>query len=234
MTPNTLTDDQKADAKAEAKKAAAKLARAEVAAAKEALDKANLAYTHKKGTLTIDVVDNGPLTPEQRKRAATYTAGHGGLAGKALALFILEGKTLKEQTADAQAAKTAAKKAEKARVNLTRSNDPEAKALAEQAAALVPDVVSTFRPKNARELLDTFTVAMKGAIVVIGRENAQGVEGALEAVDIEVGTLEAFVKAQPMDDEVKRATRKQISGLAKGTGLWGRKLAALLLAKAAQ
>jgi hypothetical protein len=230
----TITQEQK-DAARRQKADKNKAARAEVAAAKEALGKAGLEFTHKSGTLTIEV-DGTALTPEQKRRAATYTAGHAGLMGKALAAYILEGKTLKEQTADAQAAITAAAKAERTRKNLTRSSDPEAKELAVAAAELVPDVVSTFRPKNARELLDTFKVEVPGAAkdadIKVTRTGAQGAEGALEEAVFADAALKAFVQNAEMDAEAKAAVRKQISGLAKGTGLWGRKLAALIYAKA--
>lgn len=227
----TITQEQK-DAARKAKADKDKARRAEVAAAKQALERAGLEFTHKSGTLTIEVAVNGDkvaLSAEQKQRAATYTAGHGGLAGNALAQYILDGKTLKEQSADAQAAQTQAAKAERTRKNLTRSNDPEAKELAVAASELLT-VASTFRPKNARELLDTFDVTLKNGAVIVKRASAP--EKGLTECTFDPAELKAFVAGDEQDAELKGKLRKEISGLAKGTGLWGRKLGALIYAQA--
>lgn len=228
-TADTITADDKAKAR-QAKAAKDKERRAVVAAAKQALEAANIEFENAPKSLTITIFHKGQrteLSPEQKQRAATYTAGHGGLKGAALAAYILDGKTVKEQIADANAANAQAKKAEKQRQNLTRSNDPEAKELADKAAALVPDVVSTFRPKNAREHLDTFNVALDEGIVAVGRK------GADVGVLIDAAQLAQFVAGPngTLADDERKLVRKAIAELAKDTGLWGRKLAALTLAR---
>src|SRR3712207_6631358 len=82
-----------------------KARRAIVAKAKQGLERAGLEFEHEPKSLTIKV--NGePLTGEQKERAATFENGHAGLTGKALAAYIMEGKTARQQQNDArQAAK---------------------------------------------------------------------------------------------------------------------------------
>lgn len=226
MTPNTLTQEQKDAARQTAKANKAKQARAEKAAALSALEKAKLETRHTTKNLTIEVKvgeEFVTLTPEQKKRAATHTAGHAGLMGNALATYILEGKNANAQSADARQAEKAGKKADKERKNLSRSNDPAATELAQKAAALAPDVRSAFLPKDAREMLNVFTVKADGPKTVsVTRKGADTVEFAREA-------LEGFAIGGSRDKDV----RKQLAGLAKDTRLWGRKLALMILVRAA-
>src|SRR4051812_17930241 len=70
------------------------------------------------------------LDLDQRKRAAEAATKHPSLSGNALKEFILNGKSLREQTQEARGKRAAQEQAQtseqRSRANLTRSNDPEA------------------------------------------------------------------------------------------------------------
>lgn len=221
----TITQEQK-DAARSQKANKAKQQRAEKAAALTALERAKLEVRHTAKNLTIEVKvgeEFVTLTPEQKKRAATFTAGHAGLSGNALATYILEGKNATAQAADAKQAEKAAAKAQKERKNLSRSNDPEAAELAQKAAALAPEVRSAFLPKDAREMLDSFKVSKDGP-KTIRVERGDAVQ------EFQRAALESFAVGGDRNKDV----RKQLAELAKDTRLWGRKLALMILIRAAQ
>lgn len=225
MTPNTLTPEQQKAARQQAKSNKAKQQRAEKAAALTALERAKLEVRHTAKNLTIEVKQGDgfvTLTPEQKKRAATFTAGHAGLSGKALATYILEGKNANAQTAEARQADKDAKKADKQRKNLSRSNDPAAAELAQKAAALAPDVRSAFLPKDARECLDILQVAADGPkTITVTRGDV--------VVEFNREKLESFSIGGDKD----KGVRGDLARLAKDSRLWGRKLGLMILVRAA-
>jgi hypothetical protein len=167
------------------------------------------------------------LTDEQKARAESAAEKMAGLSGKALMTWILAGKNGSEQVADAQAAAARAAQDEKANRNVTRSKDPEASQLARDAAALAPEVKSAFLPKEGREFLTLFKIERDGPTIKVTREGAQGVEGALEVVEFDRQELRAFaVKGEK--GESAKSIRASLSGLGKGTRLWGRKLGLMI------
>lgn len=228
ITP--MTADQKTAAR-KSKADADKARRAQKAAVVTALERAGLEFVTTAKTLTISV-NGADLTKEQKERAATYTAGHGGLTGKALAAYILDGKTSKQQVEESRAT---TKKVTAERKNLSRSNDPAATELAQKAAALAPEVKSAFLPKDARECLDVMDVTRDGMFVVVKRkgvdlpQDVEGVDHKTNEVRIKREDLEGFAIGGNKDKDV----RKLLAVLAKDSRLWGRKLGLMLLVRAA-
>lgn len=205
----TLTPEQQAEARREAKAQKERDRRAAIKAAQDALEKAGLSR-------------DTELTKEQRDRAAVSGTEKGGLRNAALAAWIMDGKTSTEQVEEAKTARKAAEKEDRTRANVTRSADPEAASLAAEAKSLAPDVKSAFLPKDAREFLDLFKVERAlPTTVTISRTDS----GA-ESITINVKQLEAFAKKGEKDTDV----RKALSAIGKGSRLWGRKLGLMALA----
>lgn len=196
-----LTKDQQDAARKAAKAEKERQRKAEIKAAKGALEKAGIDPETK-------------LDADQRKRALNAPAG---LTGKALGIFILEGKGTREQEAEAKAARETAQ-AKKDGRSARRSKDPEAADLAEAAKALAPEIKSSFLPKEGRQFLD----------LLKGREAKELLEGALpEEKDLPMARLRRFAVEGEKDAEV----RAFIKELGKGTQLWGRKLGLFIIAR---
>lgn len=208
----TLTPQQQ-EAAREAKAAKERQRRADLKTAKAQLEKAGLDPETK-------------LDAGQRKRAVESKVNHAGLSGRSLAKFILEGKTVAEQIEDGRAEQAAVNREERTRANTTSSKDPEASEIAAAAKKLAPDVKSSFLPKEGREFLDLFTVTAEGQTITVKRSGAQGLEGALEEAAIKRADLRKFA----IDGEKDKDVRAVLSGLGKGTRLWGRKLGLMILA----
>lgn len=207
----TLSPDQQADARREAKAAKERERRAAIKRAQDALEKAGLAK-------------DTTLTKEQRDRAASSAKEKGGLTGKALERWIMEGKSSTEQVEEGKAARKAAEREQRTRENVTRSADPEASGLAVEAKALAPDVKSAFLPKDAREFLDIFKVELNGDTdLTVSRTDKDGPE----PVELTVKALEKFARKGEKDADV----RKALSAVGKGSRLWGRKLGLMVLAQ---
>lgn len=203
----TITPAQREDAAKAAKAKKERDRRAQIKQAQEALEAAGMPKDTK-------------LTPEQRARAASWPKEHGGLRKKALATFILEGKTSREQAQAAKEQRVQAAREERQAKNVTRSSDPEATELAQAAKGLAPDIRSSFLPKEAREFMTLFTVGGSKRISV----ERKGVE----KQTFERTALEAFAIGGQKDPDV----RAQLSLLGKDTRLWGRKLGLFILASA--
>lgn len=164
------------------------------------------------------------LTDEQSARALDSAKKRAGLSGKALATYILEGRSGREQVAEARARR--ARAAARTRSNATRSSDPEAAELAKRAAALAPDVKSAFLPRDAREFIDLFEQVAEGQSITVTRRGVQGVEGAIEEATFRRTMLKRF----GISGEKDQPTRAALSGLGRNSRLWGRKLALFILA----
>ncbi|HEX7088687.1 MAG TPA: hypothetical protein VF192_01045 [Longimicrobiales bacterium] len=208
-TTNPQTDAEKKAARAQAEKERRQIVKA--------IDEAKLETTP------------GKLTPEQRARALNHPDG---ITGKALANYILEGKTLADQIKEGQAEQQAKKAEQRTRQNITRSQDPEAAELAKAAAALAPDVKSAFLPKDARCFLDDILDGKKVAALLERKVEVQVGEGddaktETQTVKITLKQLEAFGVGGEKDKEV----RAHLAALGHGTRLWGRKLALMMLAQ---
>lgn len=168
------------------------------------------------------------LTDEQKERAERAAEEKAGLSGNALAAWITEGKDGKTQVEEAQASSQAEKAETRTRANITRSADPEAAQLAKDAAALAPEVRSAFLPKDAREFLDLMTIEVIGdAKVKVARSGAEVPEGALDEIELTVHALREF----GIKGEKDKETRAKLAGIGKGSRLWGRKLALMILAR---
>lgn len=211
----TITPEQSTAARqaARAKKAdAEKVRREKIKSAKEAVAKAKLP------------VDTN-LSAEQRDRAAASAQEKPGLSGKALATWILEGQALAEQTEAAKTSAAAEKAEARTRQNITRSADPEAAELAKAAKALAPDVKSAFLPKDAREFLDLFKVMVDGQTLAVCRTDKNAPEDvAIKRADLRKLGVDG-VKGEDVKD-----VRAALSAVGKGSRLWGRKLALMILA----
>lgn len=205
MAEATITPEQKAAAAKEQRAAKEKERRAAIKRAGDALEKAGLPR-------------DTQLTADQRKRAADSGTEKPGLAKKALATWILEGQGLGEQAEAAKAANTAKTAEEKTRQNVTRSQDPEAAELAVNAKKLAPEVKSAFLPKDAREFIDDFTATKAGQKVTIKRGDV--------TVELKTADLRKFGVDGEKDPEV----RKCLAEVGRGSRLWGRKLALMVLA----
>lgn len=239
MTDQTLTKEQKDEARREARAATERARRAAIAAAKTALEHAGL-FVKLDGTRIVmkdpRTEDGAEVTldTEQRDRAATVRQTHGGLGGKSLGIYVLTGQSGREQVAVARNQQRAADAEGRERTNVTRSQDPAATEVAQKAKAFA-GVKSAFLPKEGRQFLDGFTVTLTGndkSTIKVRRGNAQGIEGALEEAVIEQADLVVFAKGEELEAEAKKALRAQLAGLGKGTVLWGRKLAAFIAVRA--
>lgn len=236
-TTTTLTPDEAKAARADAKAKQEKARRASIATAKAHLENHGLLVRldgtkivmkdPREDTTTEEVV----LDTEQRDRAATAGKTHGGLSGKSLAVYVLTGQSSKEQIAAAKKADAAAAKTENQRANVTRSADPAATEIAQRAREFA-GVKSAFLPKEGRAFIDGFTVTVDKGVVSVKRPGAQGIEGAAEEGQLGLADLKKFAKGEELDADAKKAIRQTLSGLGKGTVLWGRKLAALLVVRA--
>jgi hypothetical protein len=236
--PTTLTTEQAAAARKAAKAQQEKARRAAIATAKAHLEAHDLLVRLDGTKLVMKDLREDPaaevvLDSEQRDRAATAKSTHGGLSGKSLSIYVLTGQSSKEQIAAAKLADGAAKKAENQRANVTRSQDPAATEIAQKAKAFA-GVKSAFLPKEGRSFLDGFTVTVSSgtSAISVKRGNAQGVEGALEEASLELDDLVKFAKGEELEADAKKAVRTALTGLGKGTVLWGRKLAALIAVRA--
>jgi hypothetical protein len=247
MTSSTtsITPEQAAAARRDAKARAERERRAKIAAAREAVETAGI-FSRMDGSKILvkvplagnaEMTEDRELSTEQRDRAATYKAGHGGLTGNALARYIMTGETARQQVEAARQDRQRVERADRQRSNVTRSADPAATDVAQRARAFA-GVKSAFLPKEGRGFLDAFTVSLTQIeesgvdAVKVRRGNAQGVEGALEEVTISKGALVAFAQGAEMDEADKKDVRVKLSGLGKGTVLWGRKLAAFIAVRA--
>jgi hypothetical protein len=216
----TQTEEQKKAEKAEKERQR----KATIKAAKDALVKAGLDPEATK------------LDLDQRKRAAESAEKKAGLAGKALATYILEGKGTAEQVNDAKAERQKADRQEAQRQNLTRSTDPEAAELAQAAAAIVSvgpkPVRSAFLPKEGRQFLDVILpqTGDLGALGLLERLEKNEETGAQEAVKVTQAALRGFTVDADGDKEV----RKHLTALRGETILWGRKLGAFIMARIEQ
>jgi hypothetical protein len=90
------------------------------------------------------------LNADQRKRAVEAPKKKAGLRGKALGQYVLDGTNTRQQADAARGRRTAEATTGGGGRNVTRSKDPEAVELAQEAKALAPDVKSAFLPKDAR------------------------------------------------------------------------------------
>jgi hypothetical protein len=110
----------------------------------------------------------------------------------------------------------------------TRKADPEAAALADAARELAraAGLKSAYTAGEGREVLDRFTVDKARGALAISKDTA-------DPVRIKADVLRAFVAGEKTDDTP--AVAKQMAELASGTKgmLYGRKLGAFLLARAA-
>lgn len=167
------------------------------------------------------------LDLDQRKRAADAAEKKAGLSGKALATWILEGKTTGEQVQEARAERSKAERAERQRSNLTRSTDPEAAELAQAAKALAPDVKSSFLPKEGRQFLDELLPRGGGAGAAGLLSRVVATEEGEETVTI----TQAALRRHSVENEKDQEVRAHLTALGKGTKLWGRKLGLFILAK---
>lgn len=201
----TITPEQKAEAAKAAKAEKDRERREAITAAAKALEKAGLPR-------------DTQLTPEQRARAATSAKDKPTMTGEALAGWIRDGKSLRQQQADAKAEREGAKRRDPQRQNVTKSQDPEAAELAVAAKKLAPDVRSAFLPKDAREFIDDFKVTRSGQKITISRGDG--------SADFKLGELRKFA----MEGEKNKEIRGALATLGKGSRLWGRKLALMALA----
>ena len=110
----------------------------------------------------------------------------------------------------------------------TRKADPDAAALADAARELARKhgLKSAYSVGEGREVLDRFTVERARGVLVITKDGA-------DPARIKASVLRAFVAGEKTDDTPK--TAKQMAELASGTRgmLYGRKLGAFLIARAA-
>lgn len=165
------------------------------------------------------------LTAAQQERAAEASVSHTGLTGKSLAVFILEGDTIRDQVrASKRAAKKAAAKKHTESV-IGRSTDPEATAIARAAKAMAPLVRSNFLPKDAREFLDKYSLRLRAGSLTIARTDGTGLE---ETFDRQ--SLELFATAGAKNKHIRR----QLADVSRDSRLWGRKLALIALVVAAK
>lgn len=219
MATATITKEQKAEAAKAAKADKERARKATIKAAQEAVKKAGLPEDTK-------------LDLDQRKRAAEAAEKKAGLSGDALAKWIMEGKSTSQQVQEAKGERETAARAERQRSNLTRSNDPEAAELAQQAAALAPDVRSAFLPKEGRAFLDVILPlgGEDGAKGLLSME-VEGEDGKKETVKVTQADLRKHAQEGTKVPEVRR----YLTALAKdkGTTLWGRKLGLFILARMA-
>lgn len=233
-TSEPISAEAKAEARAEAKRQAERRRRATILAAAEACKAAGVydetaSVEGKKVFVfplgTPPAPGNGvELSPDQRERAATYRAGHAGLTGQSLAIYILEGKTLNEQVAAARAAE--ARPARGERQGRT-PKDPEGTALAAKAKALAPDLKSKFRGYEGREILDLFKIEDAGdGAIRITRTDRDGDDSTVLPRE----SIEAFSIGGAKDPVV----RKAFVDLGSGTRLWGRKLGLFILVRFAE
>jgi hypothetical protein len=164
------------------------------------------------------------LTPEQRARALDKKDG---LVGKQLATWVLEGKngadSIREANGEPKPRKTRAPR------------DPAAKELADRAKALAPaSRTSNFIPSDARQFMDHFVVTRDGDTIVFVRDNAQGIEDALESATLPEDQLRAFATdTGELSEDDRKAVRKVVAALTKGfpaTTLYGGKFALIALA----
>jgi hypothetical protein len=243
MTSSTPTAPISADQKKaarEAKAAQERARRAAISAAKETVEKAGIFVRMNGSKIVVQPrgEDDSPageevtLDAEQRDRAATAKQTHGGLSGKALATFILTGASGREQVQAARQQAAVRERQDRSRANVTRSADPAATEVSQKAKEFA-GVKSAFLPKEGRQFLDGFTVTVNGSDVSVRRGDTQGVEGALEEAVLAGDALRAFAKGEDLDADAKKEVRVKLTGLGKGTVLWGRKLAAFIAVKAA-
>jgi hypothetical protein len=230
MTPEATSLDERRELRKQQKAEADKKRRALIKAVDKALETARL---HRNGEDFI-VVQNGEetelplatytdLDKEQRERAATYTAGHGGLVGKSLATYILEGKTGRQQEAEGEQNRRAEARAAKRQKGERKAKDPDAAALAHRAQDIAREMglKSAYLVKEAREVLDGFTVEPNNGDVVVTPLNGDPRTLPLQA-------LEAAASGKKEDEAA--SVRKDLRELASGTGVYARKLACFLLA----
>jgi hypothetical protein len=195
----------------DAKAAKEKARREEIRLAKEALVKAGLP-------------EDTELTLEQRRRAAASATEKGGLTGQALKTWIIDGKGGKEVIAEAQATEKASGTATARAPRVPR--DPVARAFADAAAALAPELRSPFTPKEARLFKEKVTQKRLSDETI--RAERTDIE---KTVDFPVVALREFAVNGAKDPEI----RGLLVSLGEGEKfLWGRKLGLFLLAADAE
>lgn len=169
---------------------------------------------------TAELDPKTKLDDAQKERAENAPKG---LRKKALANYILEGKTSKEQEQDGRKERKVADRVERAK----KSGKPGAE-LAAAAAARAKDLRSAFLPADAQ--------AFTKEILLQGKRNERKASdlllGALppakdgeETRDLDVARLSAFAEKGEKDPEV----RAFLKDTGDGTRLWGRKLGLFIL-----
>lgn len=164
------------------------------------------------------------LTLEQRRRAAAAVSEKAGLTGNALKTWILDGKNGKDVIAEAKASapKEAGTRAPR------QPRDPVARAFADAAAALAPELRSPFTPKEAnlfKEKVDQVRLDDEDTIKAHRRDDP--------SIDVEfpIVALRQFAINGAKDPEIRGLLVK----LGEGEKfLWGRKLGLFLLATDAE